>query len=67
MANGQLGSTSLVVERVRHALLPNGWRGKPLPKTTLAGQLLPLPSEMLEILAPKESPDFCRSCVNTES
>lgn len=66
MKIGAHGSTSLVVEQVRHALLPSGWRGKQLPRTTRVGRLSPLPSAMLEIPAPRESQDSCQSCANTE-
>jgi hypothetical protein len=66
MDNGLLGSTLLGVEQVRRALLPSGWRGKPLPKTTRVGRLSLLPSATFEIPALRESLACCLSCANTE-
>jgi hypothetical protein len=67
MAHGRLGSTSLDVAQVRQGLLPSGWRGKPLPKTTHAGQSSHQPSETFEILVQKASRVFSPFCANTVS
>jgi hypothetical protein len=65
METGQHGSTLPDAEQVRHALLPSGWRGKPLPKTTLAGQSSHPLLETLEILARKVSRAYCLFSGNT--
>jgi len=65
MAIGRHGYTLLAVEQVRHALLPNGWRGKPLRKTIRAGQLSHQPSATYEILVLKASRVFFPFCANT--
>jgi hypothetical protein len=67
MKIGRHGSTLPDAEQVRHALLPSGWRGKQLPKTTHAGQLSPQPSATFEILALKASRVFSPFCANTVS
>ena len=55
MKTGRLGFILPDAEQVKRALLPNGWRGKPSPETTHAGQSLHPLLETLEILARKVS------------
>jgi hypothetical protein len=65
MKTGRHGSTLPDVAQVRHALLPNGWRGKQLPKTTHAGQLSRRPSVTFETLVLRASRVFFPYFVNT--